>query len=295
MISVLIPTYNYNTFQLVKEIHKQLVQSQIAFEIICVDDASLSEFNNNNRLINNLDFSKFEILDQNIGRSKIRNLLASYAKYNWLLFLDADVFPVSKNFIAKYINTISEDMDVICGGIKYCEGKPDNNKVLRWLYGKNREEKPLSERLLKPYHHFFSANFMIQKSILKKIKFNVNLIKYGHEDTLFAFDLRKNKFNVNHIDNSVFHLGIDTNDAFIKKTKESVENIFNLYQKSLINKKDIRLITKFSQLKTLRLSNFYAFIFMLFNKAISRNLQSKTPSLLLFDFYKLGYLCSISK
>ena len=42
MLSVLIPTYNYNAVSLVKELHKQLLDSNIVFEIICIDDGSKS-------------------------------------------------------------------------------------------------------------------------------------------------------------------------------------------------------------------------------------------------------------
>ena len=86
MISVLLPTYNYNVFPLVKEIHKQLTQSKIAFEIVCVDDASEEKFKKLNESINTLTFSSFIVLDKNVGRSKIRNLLVSYANFEWILF-----------------------------------------------------------------------------------------------------------------------------------------------------------------------------------------------------------------
>ena len=62
MISVLIPTYNYNAFSLVEEIHKQLVEARISFEIICLDDGSQSKINKNNNQINSLSFSSFDSL-----------------------------------------------------------------------------------------------------------------------------------------------------------------------------------------------------------------------------------------
>ena len=48
MLSVLIPTYNYNAFFLVDKIHQQLILAQIAFEIICFDDGSKSDLNAEN-------------------------------------------------------------------------------------------------------------------------------------------------------------------------------------------------------------------------------------------------------
>ncbi len=292
MISILIPTYNYDTFPLVKEIHTQLIQSNVVFEIICIDDASKVLFNNNK--INTLSFSKFIVLKQNIGRSKIRNLLATSAKHDWLLFLDTDVFPEKTNFIEIYLIAISKNINVICGGIKYHKEKPNNEKIMHWVYGKNREETPLLVRKNRPYNHFFSANFLIHKNVFSTVKFNENLTKYGHEDTLFALDLKKKHIDIKHIDNPVFHMGLESKDIFIKKTKDSVENALYLYQEKLIIKKDIRLIDTYIRLKLFKITNLFSYLFKILHKKIELNLHSEKPSLFLFDMYKLGYLCSIS-
>jgi glycosyltransferase involved in cell wall biosynthesis len=102
MLSILIPTFNYNAFSLVKEMHHQLTLEALDFEIICIDDASYSPLNIKNEEINTLSFSSFKSLERNVGRSAIRNLLADTAKYKWLLFLDVDVIPVKPSFIKNY-------------------------------------------------------------------------------------------------------------------------------------------------------------------------------------------------
>ena len=45
MLSILIPTYNYDITHLVYELHKQASEAEIDFEIICLDDGSKSEIN----------------------------------------------------------------------------------------------------------------------------------------------------------------------------------------------------------------------------------------------------------
>ena len=40
MLSILIPTYNYNVYPLVSELQRQCLESKIEFEILCQDDAS---------------------------------------------------------------------------------------------------------------------------------------------------------------------------------------------------------------------------------------------------------------
>ena len=88
MLSVLIPTYNYNAFALVNELHKQLLKSKVQFEIICFDDGSKATLNQQNEKINALPFARFNALKDNVGRSAIRNQLSEEAVYSWLLFLD---------------------------------------------------------------------------------------------------------------------------------------------------------------------------------------------------------------
>ena len=51
MLSILIPIYNYNAYPLVLELHKQCLECEIEFEIICQDDASGSDLNIENEKI----------------------------------------------------------------------------------------------------------------------------------------------------------------------------------------------------------------------------------------------------
>ena len=103
MVSILIPTYNYNIVNLVKQIYNQSVDSSITFEIIVVDDCSTSlNIKKDNKQINEFEFCKLVENSQNLGRTATRNLLASEAKYDWLLFLDADVLPKYNDFIWRF-------------------------------------------------------------------------------------------------------------------------------------------------------------------------------------------------
>ena len=94
MLSILIPTYNYSVVNLVNQLQKQAIEAAFVFEIIVVDDFSnnLLIIEQNNK-INQLDFCQFIKNEKNIGRTASRNLLANKAKYESLLFLDADVLP----------------------------------------------------------------------------------------------------------------------------------------------------------------------------------------------------------
>ena len=294
MLSVLIPTYNYNVVPLVKALYVQLEKQNILFEIIIFDNASNSILNIENQKINKIKFCYFISLDQDVGRSKIRNLLAQKSKYNWLLFLDADVLPVKENFIKNYLTSIYNDEKVVYGGLKYKDEKPSNNKLLRWVYGKSREEIPVKKRNLHPNNHFSSANFLIYKNIFNIYKFDESLTKYGHEDTLLGLELVRNNITIAQIENPVYHLGLDESTLFLNKTRAAVENLLKLQKQGKITKEDSKLLKQYFSIKKFKTVKLLALLFNKSKKNMEKNLISNKPSLLVFDLYKLGYLCSIT-
>jgi len=294
MISVLIPIFNYDVTALVASLISQLALSNIDYEIICIDDASTNYCleNDNLKLYNNTVLYKLSV---NIGRSKIRNLLAEKAKYNWLLFLDADVFPKVKNFIKTYLKHINSNSGkVFCGGIIYQKEKPQKNKTLRWVYGKNREEVDAQVRQRNPYRYFFGANILMHKSVFDTCKFNEMIVKYGYEDILFVEDLKTNAIDISHLNNLVYHLGIENNILFLSKTKQALENLYSLNTLKILSGRDVKILQTYGLVKKYKLNRVLSLVYTLFNKIIEINLKSSVPSLVLFDLYKLTYFCYLA-
>ncbi|MGB3343041.1 MAG: glycosyltransferase family 2 protein [Aequorivita sp.] len=295
MISILIPTYNYDVLPLVENLHQQCKNSDVTFEIIVVDDASTDKKSlEENSKINLLEDCEFEILKENIGRSKIRNLLAKKAKYEWLLFLDADTFPSTHEFINHYLNAFSQGSPVIYGGVKY----PINNSKkfsLRHHYGSVRETLPLAKRLENPYKSFISMGFAIKKSVFETIQFNENLSGYGYEDSIFASELQQNNISILHIDNPVLHLNLETNEDFIRKSQIALQNLLNFYSNGEIDGETVKILQTYLKLKKLNLLFGVRWLFKLFEKSLLKNLNSTNPSLVQFDLYRLGYLSSLNR
>jgi glycosyltransferase involved in cell wall biosynthesis len=293
MISVLIPIFNYDVTGLVKSLITQLSLIEIDFEIICIDDASTDKSKNNN--LNKIKNVRLHRLQANIGRSKIRNLLADKAKYDWLLFLDADVIPKHNKFILNYVSCLkSHKAKVFCGGIAYKKERPTSTKILRWQYGKKREEISAVIRDKKPYRYFFGANFLIHKSVFSICKFDETLFKYGYEDVLFMEQLKNNRVKIVHTDNDVYHLGIEENDIFIAKTKQAIGNLYQLTCQDRIKGDNLNILKWYKTLETYKLKDIFGKLYRLFNTVLERNLKSKIPSLLVFDLYKLIYFCYLS-
>lgn len=289
MLSVLIPTYNYNAFTLVKEIHKQLSKTGIDFEIICFDDGSKSVINKQNEQINLLTFSRFQILEKNIGRSAIRNLLANKAKYKWLLFFDADMYPASQNFIDNYLCFLDKKSTVVCGGMFY-ENTQENKNLLRYKFGKKHEEVSVEKRNRKPEKYFFTSNFLIRKEIFKQVKFEEKLKQYGKEDLMFSLSLRQNNIKIQHVANEMFHLGIDNNSVFVSKTKKAMENLLFLKKNQLLTTNQTPLLKVTKVLKTLRLLKICAKMFGFFEK-----LAIRKSSVFYVNCLKVCYLCYLKQ
>lgn len=287
MLSILIPTYNYNIVNLVNQVYTQAIDAQILFEIIVIDDCSTNvAIFDENKEIKELEFCRFLKNKENIGRTATRNLLANKATYNQLLFLDADVLPKYDNFISRFKLAENKNYQVIYGGVSYFEEKPVENKVLRWKYGKEREAKNVAQRLKEPFF-IISQNLMIQKAVFLKLNF-INTNAYGL-DILFSNNLKTNNIIVTHIDNPVYHLGLEENSIFIKKSLEAVKTTFQLEEKGIIEN-DLRPLQKsYLKLKKKKLTIPFNFIISKFKKLMERNFLSKDPNLFWFDLYRLNY------
>ena len=295
MISILIPIFNYNVTKLVKALNSQLLVANIDFEIVCIDDASTNYYSENDKLskLKNVTLQK---LPGNIGRSKIRNLLAKKAVYDWLLFLDVDVLPKENNFISEYLRSIkSNKAKVYCGGIVYEKDRPESDKMLRWVYGKTREEIDLKIREEKPYQYFFGANFLIHKSVFKIVKFNERIVKYGYEDVFFVEDLRKNAIKLQHIDNEVYHMGIELSLVFLNKIKQAMENLHCLNSQDILKSDKIKVLKFYKKIHAYKLNWVFSYVFVMFHKLFEYNLKSRWPSMFIFDVYKLTYLFFLDK
>jgi len=289
MISILIPCYNYNAYDIVSRLEKECLTLGIVFEIICIDDASFSPLNELNQKINVLTNCKFFESKKNIGRSANRQLLSQKAQYKWLLYLDVDVKPLNEDFIKVYLNEINKGFEVVFGGFNYKKIESNN---LRYLFGKSREDIPSIIRNKKPYKYIISSNFLVKKVIFDRINRNININGYGM-DYFFGALLKENSISIKHIDNEVTHYGLDNNSKFLIKTNEALKNLHYLNKNKLITKNDITILKYYRLLDFLGLKRIISKLFNMFSKYIESNLKGSDPSLFVFDLYRLSYLCSL--
>ncbi|WP_281240341.1 glycosyltransferase family 2 protein [Flavobacterium praedii] len=292
MLSILIPTYNYNVYPLVLELHKQCLDCGIEFEILCQDDASNSNWNIDNQKIEFINDCSFFINNSNLGRGENINSLVKKSKFDWLLIMDCDTFPTQNNFIQKYCAVIP-NTSVVFGGIQYVNEKPSKEELLRWVYGKKRESLSVEFRNKNSNFRALTSNLLIKKEIIEQNPFEATITKYGYEDLCFLSELETKNIKISHIDNPTFHLNLETSILFLEKTRTAIENLVYIVNSDKFSTIDSKINSAYIILKKLKLVTITTFIFKKTESKIIVNLLSKNPSLFLFDLYKLGYYCSM--
>lgn len=286
MLSILIPTYNYDCTLLVKDLHKQTIECEIPFEIIVAEDGS-TNFISKNQQITNLTYCKHIVLQQNIGRAAIRNFLAKKANFENLLFIDCDSKIVSNTYIKTYVTHFGE---IALGGRIYNKPSSKNHTLLPKYGAREKIEKEQEGEI------FTSPNFLIPKRIFDIVRFDEKITQYGHEDTLFGCALHHNGFHFFLIDNPILHDSIEDNITFLHKTELSINNLLLLIKRT--DDKELKKISKlykcYQKLHKIRLTTIVSSLFVSTRKLLQKQLCSATPSLFLFSFYKIGYICHIA-
>lgn len=286
MLSILIPTYNYDVSELVKNVSLQLESRNVVFEIIVFEDGS------NINLNTNLQQRNTRVLTNktNIGRVKARQFLAEHANYNWLLFLDADVIPKSASFISNYLKATTYGYNAIFGGFAYHSDKPSQERLLRWKYGKTKEQIPAVSRNKKPYKVIISANYLIKKSTFNSVNSKMIHKGYGY-DYYFGALLKQQQIKVLHIDNEVYHLGIEKSEDYLNKKEEAAETLLKLSQENAVTIHDNDLLKLFTFLKRYQLVWFFSVFYKMFRNWMRINLIGNNPSINLLQVYKITYMC----
>lgn len=289
-LSILIPVYNFYVNELAEELHGQCNYLDLNFEILLFDDYSEKSFHAMNKSLSKLNNIIYERFEENLGRSKMRNILLSRAKFENCLVLDCDLRIDNSLFIDNYLRNLI-DNSVIVGGHKYDNKRPIKKEyLLHWNYGRRTESLSLRKRMLAPYDSFKTNSFLIKKEVFEKVKFDEFVVKYGHEDTLFSIDLELNNILVKHIDNNVVHIGLDNAKDFLKKQKQAIHNLVMLIDHERGGRK---IITKSKLLSSENSLIFKVLYFLSPNYVedkLNKILLSDSPSLyalVLWKYYVL--------
>ena len=294
-LSILIPVYNADVSKLVHDLHRQALLLDFPFEIVLADDCSQPEFVEINKCLVNLDGVVYEQMPQNVGRAIIRNRLAQKARFDLLVFMDCDVAMVDDFYLKRYLEQTSAD--VVFGGYTYKVEQKQPECMLRWTYDTTLRTLNAEQRRKNPYSAFSTVNFFIRRSLMLQYPFNEKLSVYGHEDSMLRCVLEQKGISISHIDNPVYHAHLDDNVSFLEKTRKGVENLLVINDMPECRQltEHINLLRYYAKLRRFHLVKPLKLLYLLSNKWLVVNLMSAKPCLALFQWYKLGYLCYITK
>ena len=292
MLSILIPTYNYDALQLVHDMSALAAQEHVEHEIIIGNDCSTT---NTNWMNTCAAWPGVRIVQPagNIGRAAICNLMAREADGDWLLIVDSDA-QVSSGFSLTAYLQAAQQAPVVCGGLYHPAHNPNPASTLRFKYEHAADRKRSAQtRMKNPYRSFCTFNILVKKSLFDTIGgFDRDCKEYGYEDTLFGAELAKHGVKVLHIDNPLLHKGLDTNAEFLRKTETSLHTLKGLKGKMNGWSGIENMATKIDRL---RLRPVVTGIYRLSRPLLRKNLLSRHPSLFVFQFYKLGYFMSLEE
>ena len=291
MISVLIPTYNRKCYNLAAELSRQLVASSIVGEVIVLDDGSTDAgVKAENSKVAQLSYCRYVEQEKNQGSERARINLASLAKYDLLLFVDADTFPKDKNFIYKYLRA-AEGYQAVSGGLDYRKTNGETEiSPLRYLYGKRIEAHSARWRNSRVGKVVIGGNCMVTRYVFDKISAESISNSYGYEELLISKAICDAGATLIHIDNPVFHDDNLTSEQYLSKTRCAVEN---LSRHAVEYYPFSRLLHFHIGIERFKLCWLLTKLYKYTSRLMEINLKSKHPSVALFQFYKLCYFCCV--
>jgi len=295
LLSILIPAYNHDLTDLVKGLRHQASELEIPYEILIIDDNSAAGFRSRNKALTSMSHVRYLQLEENIGRSRIRNMLAAKARFESLLFIDADARIMAADYLSRYIGMLGTER-VICGGTAYLPDLPgDAAYHLRWYYGRKREERPAWVRSKDPCRAFSSFQFLATRKILEQVPFDNDLKAYGHEDTVFGLALEQKGISVLHIDNTLVHDGLEPADEFLDKTRQGLQNLKLLADQGNYSglEQGVRILKKYNSFRRSGLHRCLKWVYNKGSVRMYKNLKRRKPRLWIFDLYKLCYFAAL--
>lgn len=297
MLSILIPSYNYVCTELVRALVRQgealaaETGTAFAYEIIVGDDGSTDTAAlQANRAIDALPHCRFWEAGRNLGRAALRNRLADMAAGPYLIYIDCDARVEHDDFLRRYW-LAARKARVVVGGVRNVSTLPSPTVSLRFRYEARADRRRSAAcRQRTPYQNFSTFNFLIERELMREVRFNEQCRHYGYEDAYLGMELEQRHVPVMHIDNALVHLGLDTNDVFLHKTETALRTLHSLdetIRRHAAVSRLARRLERYHLMPAVRLGH------RLLGPWVRRQLLSPRPSLLLFSAYKLGFYGSL--
>ena len=233
VLSVLIPYFRDDPTALLQALLSQTAD-KTGIEILIYDDGT-GDANLNAKICAAVKSAHspvhLMIAHQNKGRSAARNALQENAKADWVLFLDADMRPVSPHFLRDYTALIkAEASDVIFGGFTVAEKADTPDQELHRALSEVSDCLSLAARQAAGPQFVASSNLAVRKSVLAAEGFDDGFTGWGWEDSEWAARASK-RFALIHADIPALHLGLESTATLLRRFKTSGPNYVRFTQK----------------------------------------------------------------
>ena len=298
MLSIIIPTYNFNCAHLICELQKQCEElaatdSGFEYEIIVGDDHSTdAESITCNAVIEALPHCTYIIYDENVGRTGNRNRLLDECKKKWVLMADADAEVITSDFIQHYWSATQSypDADIFVGGLLTPPVGPPGCELRHRYELQADKSRTLSFRRAHPADQFTTFNVMVRRSVLDTLHFDPRCSEYGYEDALFGIEAERMGWRIMHIDNPLLHTGINPSVQFLKNTEAALRMLYKLGSPMT---ERARVAVTAERFRRMGCAPVFRWLFRITAPIMKVNLFSRHPNLKVFAFYKLGYYLSL--
>lgn len=287
-LSILIPVYNGDCRSLVSALVAQAVAADgLDYEIIVADDGSTdSSCVERCREVERMPHCRFVGREVNSGRAAMRNFLARQARFDTLLFIDADMVVVSDNYLSDYLS--GDYPDVAYGGYVVSGGGPGS---LRYVYEMEcAPQHTAAERRKRPFMHFHTGNFLVRRDIVLAHPFDERFHHYGYEDVLWGKQLKAAGVKVAHPDNPVGFCTFEDNAHFVAKTEEALRTL-HLFRDDLRGYSQMITFAEGIHIAPVRWA--IRLWHLIAGAAERRSLCGGRPSATVLKIYKLGYYMSL--
>lgn len=218
--SVILPTYKRTAILLKTLQCLEAQHTDIAFEVIVVDDGSAGPipemgFGNGKR-------ATWKLLrnERNLGRAVTRNRGIREATGEHILMVDNDIWATPSLIQAHYDAQKRISGGVVVGRMPISEEVPHdiwNDYYRQWLDGLGRLMEESKNDL--PYRFFFTGNLSIPMSLLQRVGlFDEGFKGYSGEDTELGYRLKQAGVRMVYEPKAVgFHYNCETLDTILNK------------------------------------------------------------------------------
>ena len=230
-LSVLIPFYKESPVALLRGLS---IRDPHSVEIVLLDDGSqmpditaeIEAF----MATCPMAIELITLLD-NEGRARGRNRLTSAARGEFFLFLDADMLPDSPAFLDRWLYQVETSLPaVVFGGFSLHQAPTDKAYAIHKLMAGHSDCLEADERRKHPEKYVFTSNLLVRRDVFETEGFDSGFTGWGWEDVEWAMRVAA-RYEVEHIDNTATHMGLDTAANLARKYEQSVTNFARVVSK----------------------------------------------------------------